>query len=328
MAQPTNIYSTYDLGGASGIGLINREDLANAIYNVDPYDTPIFSKISQKSKATATLHEWNTDILAAAAGSSVAQIEGDDAAAEAQSTPTRLKNTTAILNRTVVVSGTQQAVTTVEGVGREMARQIVKKGRELRRNIESHVAENVAGAAGNDTTARKMGGLEAWIITNTSAGAGATASAGTGTNVRTAGTARAFQESQLKEVLREAFNSGGNPRFIVTKAFNKQNLSAFAGNATRMAEADEATLFTAIDVYKSDFGRLDVVPNRFLNVTGAVDTVFAFDPDYISVAELRPIHEVELAKSGDFIKRALYWEGTLEMRNEKAHGAVYDLTQS
>jgi len=57
----------------SAIG--NREDLSDMIYRIDPTDTPFMSGAA-KEKASAVLHEWQTDTLAAA--SSNAQLEGDD----------------------------------------------------------------------------------------------------------------------------------------------------------------------------------------------------------------------------------------------------------
>ena len=55
MAQPTNTFDTYD---AVGI----REDLSNVIYSVTPDDTPLYTAC-KKTKATNTLHEWQTDTL-------------------------------------------------------------------------------------------------------------------------------------------------------------------------------------------------------------------------------------------------------------------------
>jgi hypothetical protein len=242
----------------------------------------------------------------------------------------RTKNTTVQLARVVIVSGTEQAVQTVEGVGRELARQLVKKGKELRRNIEANLLENNAGAAGSDSTARECAGIESWIVTNTSkTGTNAT---GDGSDARTIATGtniRAFTESQLKDVLSQVYVSGGNPDYLMTTAFNKQVLSSFAGNATRFDKSEDKQLVTSIDVYESDFGELRCVPNRFQNLTGTtVHSVYVLDSDYWAVAELVPITEKPLAESGFYSKRGLYWEGTLEARNQKSSGAVYDLTPS
>ena len=67
MAVPSNTYMRY-----TSIGV--REDLSDVIYDISPTDTPIMSSIG-KSKATNTLHEWQTDSLAAASTTN-ALIEG------------------------------------------------------------------------------------------------------------------------------------------------------------------------------------------------------------------------------------------------------------
>lgn len=324
------VYLTYDLGGASGVGKINREDLISSIYNVDPDETPFFSDIATKVKATATLHSWNTDTLAAVKTSTGVEIEGNDTALDAQVLPVRVANTTALLSWVFTVSGTQQAVSTVEGAGKEVARQLMKSGMNLRRSIETNLLENNAGAVGSEGTGRETAGIETWLVTNTSAtGTNAT---GIGTNARTIATGtniRAFTESQLKAVLNLVYASGGDPTTIMTKPFNKQVLSSFAGNSTRIDKAEDSKLHTAVDVYVSDFGDLKVIPNRFQNPTGTtVNTVYVLDPEYWAVAELLPIVEKPLAEAGLYTKRGFYWEGALEARNEKASGAVFDLSVS
>ena len=50
MAQPTNLYDTYDTTGI-------REDLVDVIYNISPEDTPILSAIP-RTTAKSTKHEW------------------------------------------------------------------------------------------------------------------------------------------------------------------------------------------------------------------------------------------------------------------------------
>ena len=80
MAQPTNTFDTYDSIG-------EREDLSDVIYNIAPTDTPFLSSAA-KTKATAVLHEWQTDTLTAASSSN-AVIEGDEATLDAITATTR-----------------------------------------------------------------------------------------------------------------------------------------------------------------------------------------------------------------------------------------------
>ena len=46
--------------------------------------------------------------------------------------------------------------------------------------------------------------------------------------------------------------------------FNKQKLSFFTGGATRFDKAEDRRLMTSIDVYESDFGTMQVTPNRWI----------------------------------------------------------------
>ena len=127
MALPTNTFATY-----SAVG--NREDLSDMIYRIDPTDTPFMSAI-EKAKASAVNHEWQTQALAAA-NTANAQLEGDDATADATTPTVRLGNICQISRKVPQVSGTQQAV---EHAGRdnEMAYQEMLKGLELKRDMES-----------------------------------------------------------------------------------------------------------------------------------------------------------------------------------------------
>ena len=313
MAQPTNTFDTYDSIG-------EREDLSDVIYSISPTDTPFISSAA-KTKATAVLHEWQTDALAAAATNN-AVIEGDEATLDAVSATTRLSNSSQIMDKTVVITGTQESVDKA-GRASELAYQIAKKAKELKRDMEATVTGNIAEVTGGSSTARKMGTLGSWIETNDVFGAGG-ASGTAGNTARTDGTQRAFTEAQLKSVIKSVWNEGGDPSMIMVGPFNKQKLSGFTGNSTRFDAGADATLYTSVDVYASDFGQLQVVPNRFSRDRDA----YVLDMNYWGIAFLRDFTMHELSKTGDSEKRQLLVEATLESRNEGASGMVADLTTS
>jgi hypothetical protein len=52
------------------------------------------------------------------------------------------------------------------------------------------------------------------------------------------------------------------------------------------------------------------------------------DPEFAAVAYLRPFQTNELAKTGDSDKTQILAELTLEVRNEAAHGGVFDLNMA
>ena len=313
MAQPTNTFDTYDSIG-------EREDLSDVIYNISPTDTPFLSSAA-KTQATAVLHEWQTDSLAAAVTNNQV-IEGDDATAEAISATTRLSNSCQIMDKVIAITGTQEAVDKA-GRASEIAYQIAKKAKELKRDLEASLTSNNAEVTGSATAARVAGGLRSWVATNDVMGTSGT-SGGAGNTAATNGTQRAFTESLLKTVIKSVWNAGGNPTMIMVGPFNKQKLSGFTGNSTRFDAGADATLYTSVDVYASDFGQLQVVPNRFSRDRDA----YVLDMDYWGVAFLRDFTMHELSKTGDSEKRQLLVEATLESRNEAASGSVMDLTTS
>jgi hypothetical protein len=314
MAQPTNTFDTYDSVG-------EREDLSDVIYSISPTDTPFLSSAA-KTKATAVLHEWQTDSLAAAATNN-AVIEGDEATLDASTATTRLSNSTQIMDKTVVITGTQESVDKA-GRASELAYQIAKRAKELKRDMEATITGNIAEVGGNSTTARKMGTLGSWVTTNDDLASDGASGAGAGNAAHTDGTQRAFTEAQLKSVIKSVWNAGGDPSMVMVGPFNKQKLSGFTGNSTRFDAGADATLYTSVDVYASDFGQLQVVPNRFSRDRDA----YVLDMEYWGIAFLRDFSMHELAKTGDSEKRQLLVEATLESRNEAASGLVADLTTS
>jgi len=163
--------------------------------------------------------------------------------------------------------------------------------------------------------------LIGWCVDNTSVGAGNTLASYTVNTAQTDGTQRAFTEAQVKDVLQKQYTQGGEPDFIMVSPTAKQTFSSFSGNATRMDKSEDAKLYAAIDFYVSDFGTLEIVPNRFMRTRD----VFCLQTDKMAIAYLRPFQTVELAKTGDAEQRELIVEYCLEMRAPKAQGAVYDI---
>ena len=200
--------------------------------------------------------------------------------------------------------------------------QVAKKAQELKRDMETILLESTAEAAGDSSTARNLGSINAWTTTNISIGVGGSA-AGTalvGNTKRTDGTQRAFTEALLKAALKLCWDNGGDPECIMLGSFNKQTASGFTGNATRFKGAEDKSLQAAIDIYDSDFGELQIIPNRFQRARD----VHILQKDMWGVAYLRPFQLWDLAKTGDTERKQLLVEFTLEARNEKASGAVYD----
>jgi hypothetical protein len=320
MAIVTNTFTTFD---AKGI----REDLSNIITNIAPEETPYMSNIGRESISNS-LFEWQTDSLASAAANK--QLEGDDVTSFDSVTATvRLQNYAQISRKTIVLSATEE---TVNKAGRrsELAYQIAKRSAELKRDQEFSMLNGAVAAAGNTTTARGTASLQAFIKTNYDMQTnGANPSYTTvPTSARTDGNVRTFTETILKNVIQQVWTAGGTPKILMTGPVNKQRVSGFSGIASSRFNIDggarPATIIGAADIYVSDFGNVQVVPNRFQRERDA----FVIDPDYAKVTTLRPYQQVELAKTGDAEKRMLIVEWGHKVLAENAHGIAADLITS
>jgi len=306
MAAPSNTFLT-----TAAIG--NREDLTDTIYRISPTATPFIS-LAAKGKATNTLHEWQTQDLASAVTNN-AQVEGDNASAKTVTPTVRLNNRTQISTKTVIVSGTQQAMNPA-GRKDELAYQLSLAALELRRDMESSATQLDVTA----TAPRQSRGLVGWVVDNVNRNGGTLASY-TGNTGRTKGTAIAFTEARLKDVLQKCFTAGGDPDSILLPPAAKQTFSTFTGNSTRFDKSEDSKLYASVDVYVSDFGELKAIPSRFQDA----NDVFVLESGKWSIDYLRPFQTIELAQTGDAMQRELVVEWTVTARAPKASGAVYDV---
>jgi hypothetical protein len=320
MALPAGTMQTHQAIG-------NREDLTDLISTISPTETPFYSMVP-RVKARMTKHEHQTDSLAAPASNR--HLEGDDSAVNTAVPTTRVFNFTQIFKKTIQVSGTQEVVDKA-GRDSEIAYQLMKRGKEIKRDIEMALTQNQAGTGGATATVRSLGSVESWLSSNwTSKGSGSPVHTGfDGTIVNSpvdATTTGSFSEANLKAMIKECWSSGGNPTVVMCGPTAKQKISSFAGIGTQFRDVGGKTAATnrivgAADIYISDFGEHRIVPNRFQRDR----TVLILDMDYWAVAVLRGMTKEKLAKTGDSDKWHLLTELTLESRNEKASAKIADV---
>lgn len=323
MTVPTATFQAFQAIG-------NREDLEDLIYNIAPTETPFMSNAG-RGTSQAVFHEWQTDTLNAAVATNGA-IEGDNPTNTSVTPTVRLGNYNQIATYAFQVSGTQQAVRSA-GRKDELAYQLVKYGKTLKRDMEAQLTQNKASNAGGSGSARISGSLESWISSNwTSLGSGGSpSSSGYQSGIVQAPVDNSAQgtvsEAGVKAIIRAAWNAGGNPDTIMVGPFNKTKVSGFSGILTNnifQKAGGQATIIAAADAYVSDFGSHQVVPNRFQRDR----TLFILDMEYWAVAYLRPFTQFPLAKTGDSDQRQILAEYTLVSRNQAASGKVADLTTS
>ena len=301
----------------------NREDLADIVYDISPTDTPFVTAI-RKGKAEATYVEWQTDALVAANPEN-AVVQGDDLDNNNRPNSVRVGTHTQIFAKTVGTSTTQRAVRQA-GRSDEHAYQLAKAGKELKRDMEAAFTRNRASVAATTSVAGKTAGALAWLTTNVSRGAsGANGGFSAGiVAAATNGTQRAFTEALLKTVVASAWNSGGEPTMAIMSLTQKQTAAAFAGLASSRREVGNSRLkiIAGADVYVSDVGEIQLVPDRFASVRDAL----IVDPSMWEIATLDPMQRRKLAVTGLAERESLHTEVALKCLNEAASGVVADLT--
>ena len=295
--MPTQ-FKTYD---ATAI----REDLSDVIYDISPTDTPFMSSIAGKGSVSNTLFEWQTDALAAAVINNY-HVEGAAAGTAATTATTRLTNQTQISKKVVEVTGTHETVNNA-GKKSEMAHQLAKASKEIKRDMEGSLLADNAAAAGDATTARETRGAANFISTNV-------------TDAGTSGTHAAIVEADVLAVAESTWNAGGEPSTILLGATNKKLVTAMSGraDAIRSVADGNTTIQNAVDVYVSDFGTFNIMLDRFCDQ----DVVYFLDHDMWSVDYLRDFQTVDIAKEGDSEKKMLLVEYGLRCGNEAANGKI------
>ncbi len=322
MTPITGTYQTF-----TAIGL--REDLADVIWDISPTDTPVITN-GGRGSAAAVLHEWQTDILDAPATN--AHVQGDDTTFPTINPTVRVANFTQILKKPIIIADTLEAVDKA-GRNSELAYQLMRKGKEILRDLETAVLENTPGDPGDATTTpAEFASMMSWLKTNTdfdaTTGLDPVYVSGVPLTGRVDSSAtRTLTEAIFLTVAQEMYTAGAEMRMVIAPPGQKVVISGFAGIATKQVQINESSrsqtvIIGAADAYVTDWGDLTIVPDRFARARD----VFFLDPDFYSMRFLRTLKQVALAKSGDAEKRHLIMEVTLRVENEAAHGGIYDLT--
>ena len=316
----TNAFTTYNAQA-------NREDLSNAIYNIDPFDTPVMSAIRRRNVKNR-IFDWQTEFLPLV-NLANAQVEGF-ALSNGPSQPTiRRNNVTQISERDATVSGSQEE-SDAAGKGSEMAHQMALAAKVLKSDMESILCSRQPRNDGNDTgpTARTTEAFAHWLgravdKNSTVAAAVAPGTVVTGLPVAStdafaapaAGSQVTITEVMLGDAMQQAYVNGGSPTMWIVPPGPKRTISTFTGRSTSQVLVGKTEVVSTIDVIATDFGRVKVAPSRWL----APDVGLLIDPDYAAVAFFRAFRQFLMARVGDAETRMIVCEWGVEMRNPLAH---------
>ncbi len=317
MPVTTGAFTTY---GAKG----NREDLSNSIYNIDPFDTPVMS-MSRRRNAKNRTFDWQTENLPVVDPNN-AQLEGF-VNVNGTATPTvRLTNVAQISKRDATVSGSQEAADAA-GKGSELGHQMAMASKVLKSDMETIMCSRQARVDGDATaTARKTEAIAHWLGRATDklgAAAGAVIGVTAGLPVlatdafaAVAGASQiAFTEVMVGDAMQKAYTNGGSPDNMIVPPAIKRTVSTFDGRNGSQILVGKTEVVATVDIIATDFGRIKVMPSRWL----ATDLAFILDADFLATAFYRNFKTIPLAKLGDAETRMILAEWGVEMRNPLAH---------
>jgi hypothetical protein len=331
-AKITQAFTTYAATG-------NREDLSNAIYNIDPFDTPVMSAARRRNVKNRWF-DWQTEFLPTV-NLTNAQPEGFNLATfQDPATPTiRQQGVAQISKRDATVSGSQEEADAA-GKGSEMAHQMAIISKVLKSDMESIMCSRQARVdetSGNAPLARMTESIPHWMgravdrngvsgLTKTVATAGgavvgvfgAVGTSGlpsTNVGAMTAPAAPvAITEAMVGDAMQLAYTNGASPTLLIVPPGPKRTISTFVGRSTTQVLVGKTEVVSTVDVIASDFGRIKVIPSRWI----PVDIGLLIDPDYWAVAFYRSFRQYLMARTGDAENRLIVVEWGIEARNPLA----------
>ena len=320
MAIVTNAFTSYN-------ATANREDLSNAIYNIDPFDTPVMSAVRRRNVKNR-IFDWQTEFLPLV-NLNNAQLEGFSLANSPAQPTIRVNNTTQISERDATVSGTQEE-SDAAGKGSEMAHQMALASKVLKSDMESIMCSRQPRSADTSsnyaTTPRMTESISHWIARAVDKNANpAAAVAGYTTGLPTlatdafaavaGGNQIQISEAMLGQAMQQAYVNGASPSLWIVPPGPKRTISTFVGRSTTQVLVGKTEVVSTIDVIATDFGRIKVAPSRWV----PTDLALLIDPDYAAVAFFRAFRQYLMARTGDAETRMIVVEWGIEMRNPLAH---------
>ena len=240
-----------------------HEDLMSEIWDISPVDLPFTNMIGKGTSGNHT-KGWIREALEAADPDN-ASTDGADAGADQSVTGERLENYHQTSTKTLRVSDRARAVDTV-GSRDELLRQVTKRQKALRKDVEARLTSNraaVQGAvdgSGNATSPSECAGIGSWVgsgvwtgkSANSNRGAtgadpilsGPAGDGGAPTTAPVAGDKRALSEAAVKAMLRAAYENGGDPQFAmgrpaVIEAFSDYLFTSSARVATLQSNVSQ-----------------------------------------------------------------------------------------
>ncbi|MGL5016102.1 MAG: SU10 major capsid protein [Bacteroidales bacterium] len=298
----------------------NKQSFANWISNMSPCDTPFTSMVG-KEGINEVQYSWQTDSLAPA--DNTPYEEGSQAESQTRAATKVVHNFTSTLRKVVSISDTIAKLDTF-GRNSEIAYQMGKSGKELKRDIEFMCLNNGPGQSGSPAVASRFSGFEHLCA---DVGVPDTDTGAVTTKLITVANLDGpwFRTSDVFDMTYNLYLSGSKANKIM---FHPQHATSFSDFMSHNIETPLAyRMFDGLnDKFNSKVSRIrdplgreyDLIPNRFM----PKDKLYFFTESDWTQMILRQPAVSPLTKKGSSESYLLETEIGLRHKNPHASGVL------
>ena len=324
------------------VGGLIHESVMDRLFQIDVIPLPFTSRVGSGTVGNARF-SWTIDTLASPVIDGQIVDGAETITEDDTSLGTRVNNFTEIDVKVVKVSTRAEQSDTI-AYQNALSHQVLQRGRELRRDVEAIMLSNNASQQDDGSVTPGMtGGLDAWLVTNTSNGAaGLNGGFNTTTGIvdaYTPGTPRALSETVFKDLLQSVYQEGGEVTACmgtpaVVRIFSEYQFTDGARVATMQRDTNngdrsKGTALGAVNMYIGDFMTVEIVANRLQQpIATDVSTLFMLDYSLLAQVFLTGYRVQPLAKTGLTDIRQMIVDWGLRVGNEAGCGAFRDIDET
>lgn len=286
-----------------------REDVVlNAIEYLTAREQQVFNMLG-KTTAINTIHSYLTDTLRTAASQAVE--ESADYTLSANTSPTRLTNIIEIISIPFAVSRTQQQIAHYTGEN-ELQRQTQKAMWDWANSAEFDLIRGTLTSGASGTAPTFSGLIQATSLANNHT----SQTSGTVFNTTILDALMANCWSTSNGDVSDNLLMGAWLRQKMDQSIQKSNVVVNTPNGLE-------TIIRTVSTYQTSFGTLQVRTHRYIQqAADLTGRIFAFRQEKLKIAFLanggKPYIDTELARSGDYDKRAVVGKFTPEIHNQNS----------
>lgn len=260
-----------------------KPDWGNLLINVDQKKTPFTTAVSKGDRPTSTMFQWNVDRYATVTTEGVVDeadvSEFEDPGEQRDTLYGRVQKH----RRTVKVSDFAENVMDVAGVGlkQEMAKGIVKKMKELKRDCEATYLGDNESRVGTGVASMRTRGLIRWAQATAQADLPVPAAFLTPSASIYTGATVDIGDGTFQTLFRSLYDETGDDQMDLrgyvgsTLKAQVSRLSYYGKTEAGLTlvrqfnqQAKEKTITVKVDVLETDFGTATLFLSSFINVSG------------------------------------------------------------